>query len=104
MSSTQISLQNVGKRYNHEWIFRGINHTFEQDKHTVILGANGSGKSTLLQIILGSTVASEGDLEYTIQGSKKSVDNALGSFSMATPYIELIEEYTLTELLEFHQK
>ena len=32
-------------------------------------------------------------MEYTIQGSKKSVDNALGSFSMATPYIELIEEY-----------
>lgn len=104
MSSTQISLQNVGKRYNHEWIFRGINHTFEQDKHTVILGANGSGKSTLLQVILGSTVASEGDLKYTTKGSEISVEETRGRFSLATPYLELIEEYTLTELLEFHQK
>ena len=104
MSSTQISLQNVGKRFNHEWIFRGINHTFEQDKHTVILGANGSGKSTLLQVILGSTIASEGDLTCTVNDIQKSIDESLGSFSMATPYIELIEEYTLTELLEFHKK
>ena len=104
MSPTQISLQNVGKRFNHEWIFRGVGHTFEQDKHTVILGANGSGKSTLLQVILGSTVASEGDLIYSVKGVRKTVEETRGCFSLATPYLELIEEYDLTELLEFHQK
>lgn len=104
MSSTQISLQNVGKRYNHEWIFRGIEHTFKQDEHTVILGANGSGKSTLLQVILGSTVASEGELNYTVNGKPNTVEDAVGLFSLATPYLELIEEYTLTEMLDFHQK
>ncbi len=104
MSSTQISLHNVGKRFNHEWIFRGIDHTFKQDQHTVILGANGSGKSTLLQVILGSSVASEGELKYAINGIEKTVEETLGSFSLATPYLELIEEFTLAEMLEFHQK
>jgi len=104
MSATQISLQNVGKRFNHEWIFRGIDHTFSQDQHTVILGANGSGKSTLLQVILGSSVASEGELKYTMNGQEEPVEQTLGSFSLATPYLELIEEFTLTEMLEFHQK
>lgn len=104
MFSTQISLQNVGKRYNHEWIFRGISHTFKQNEHTVIRGANGSGKSTLLQVILGSTVASEGELSYSANGKEMKVEESLGLFSLATPYLELIEEFTLIEMLEFHQK
>ena len=104
MSSTQISLRNVGKRFNHEWIFRGIDHTFKEGEHTVILGSNGSGKSTLLQVVLGSTVVSEGELEYTVNGKTYAVEDTLGQFSVATPYLELIEEFTLTEMLEFHQK
>ncbi|MCF8277526.1 MAG: ATP-binding cassette domain-containing protein [Flavobacteriales bacterium] len=104
MSSLQISLQNVGKRYNHEWIFRGVNHTFKQNEHTVILGPNGSGKSTLLQVILGSTVASEGELLFTVDGKGFKVEESLGLFSLATPYLELVEEFTLIEMLEFHQK
>ncbi|MCF8461236.1 MAG: ATP-binding cassette domain-containing protein [Flavobacteriales bacterium] len=104
MSSAQISLQNVGKRYNHEWIFRGISHTFKQNEHTVIRGANGSGKSTLLQVILGSTIASEGELSYSTNGKEVKVEESLGLFSLATPYLELVEEFTLIEMLEFHQK
>jgi len=104
MSLAKISLQNVGKRYNHEWIFKGISHTFIQNEHTVIRGANGSGKSTLLQVILGSTVASEGELSYSANGTVYKVEESLGLFSLATPYLELVEEFALIEMLEFHQK
>lgn len=104
MSSNQISLQNVGKRYNQEWIFRGVSHTFKSDEHTVILGANGSGKSTLLQTILGLNSASEGDVIYTVSGEEKTPDENLGLFSIAAPYLELIEEFTLKEVLDFHRK
>ncbi|MCF8464222.1 MAG: ATP-binding cassette domain-containing protein [Flavobacteriales bacterium] len=104
MSSNQISLRNVGKRYNHEWIFRGVTHTFKQNQHTVIRGANGSGKSTLLQVILGSTFASEGELSYSTKGNELKIEESLGLFSLATPYLELVEEFTLIEMLEFHQK
>ncbi len=104
MSTLQISLQNVGKRYNHEWIFKGVNHTFNKNEHTVILGPNGSGKSTLLQTILGSTVASEGEIIYSVDGKEFKAEESLGLFSIAAPYLELIEEFTLTEALTFHQK
>lgn len=104
MSSNQISLQNVGKRYNQEWIFRGISHVFQPNEHTVILGANGSGKSTLLQTILGLNTASEGEVAYTVLGVEKTPNDNLGLFSIAAPYLELIEEFTLEEALDFHQK
>ena len=103
-STLQINLQNVGKRYNHEWIFRGLDHTFVQNEHTVIQGSNGSGKSTLLQTILGSIVASEGKLSYNVNGREFGVEETLGLFSIAAPYLELIEEFSLVEALEFHRK
>jgi ABC-type multidrug transport system ATPase subunit len=104
MYSAQISLQDVGKKYNYEWVFRGVNHTFQQNEHTVIRGGNGSGKSTLLQVVLGSTVASEGELTYSAEGKEVKVEESIGLFSLATPYLELVEEYTLIEMLDFHQK
>jgi ABC-type multidrug transport system ATPase subunit len=104
MYSAQISLQDVGKKYNYEWVFRGVNHTFQQNEHTVIRGGNGSGKSTLLQVVLGSTVASEGELIYSADGKEVKVEESIGLFSLATPYLELVEEYTLIEMLDFHQK
>ena len=104
MPLSHISLQNVGKRYNHEWIFREVNHVFKQDEHTVVLGANGSGKSTLLQVILQSTIHSEGEISCVVDGDEIEADQCFRHFSVAAPYLELIEEFTLTEMLGFHQK
>jgi ABC-type molybdenum transport system ATPase subunit/photorepair protein PhrA len=47
-----IVLDNVGKRYNREWIFRRFSYTFSEGKNYAITGSNGSGKSTLLQVYL----------------------------------------------------
>jgi ABC-2 type transport system ATP-binding protein len=59
----QISLKNVGKRFNREWIFRHCNYQFHQGKSYAITGSNGSGKSTLLQVIAGALTHSEGSIE-----------------------------------------
>ena len=60
----KINLNNLGKRYNSEWIFRNLSFQFDTNKHYAITGPNGSGKSTLLQIIGGSTIHNEGDIFY----------------------------------------
>lgn len=99
---TEIVLDNVGRRFNSNWIFRHLSHSFHPDEHTVILGPNGSGKSTLLQVILGSLSASEGTVNYSIDERSLSIDDTLGLFSIATPYLELTEEFTLREMLAFH--
>jgi ABC-2 type transport system ATP-binding protein len=59
-----ITLQNTGKRFNREWIFRKFNYEFLQGRSYAITGANGSGKSTLLQVIAGAVMQSEGSVEY----------------------------------------
>ena len=97
-----IILENTGKRYNQEWIFRGVNDEFKSGEHVVLLGANGSGKSTLLQTILGSIGPSEGNVIYKHEGKEIDIDDIFRYFSFASPYLELPEEFTLTETLQFH--
>jgi ABC-type multidrug transport system ATPase subunit len=62
-----ITLQNIGRRFNRDWIFRGLDHTFTIGESYAILGPNGSGKSTLLQVLNGSLTPSEGIITYTYE-------------------------------------
>ncbi len=100
----QITLIDVGKQYNSDWIFSGLSCQFSPSEHTVILGANGSGKSTLLQIILSCITPTLGAISYTKDGLKISVQNAFRLMSISAPYIELIEEFTLEEMINFHRR
>lgn len=100
-----ITLTNVGKRYNYEWIFRKVNYEFTSDNNYVILGANGSGKSTLLQVITGNLMQSEGEITYQMQDSSPIENEAIFKhLSFAAPYLELFEEFTLAESIEFQAK
>jgi ABC-2 type transport system ATP-binding protein len=127
----KISLINAGKRFNRDWIFRSIHQEFISGTAYAITGPNGSGKSTLLQVIGGAMMMSEGNVQYSIgtgqpdpgsAGSKRQpvtgnqtteadghtkeihIDQAYRYISIAAPYLELIEEMTLLEFLQFHQQ
>ncbi len=102
-----ISLTNTGKRYNREWIFRHCSYTFLPGKKYAITGPNGSGKSTLLQVIAGATLHNEGSVQYQAAGTgqlAKDDTQHYKNISIAAPYLELIEEMTAKEMLEFHSK
>lgn len=99
-----ISLNNIGKRYNFEWIFRKVNYDFTSENNYVILGSNGSGKSTLLQVIAGNLTHSEGDSKFQISNSEISEDDRFKYLSFCSPYLDLFEEFTLTESIEFQEK
>lgn len=97
-----ISLDNAGKRYNKQWIFRKLQATIESGTGFAILGANGSGKSTLLKTISGWIVPSEGRVEYrTPENIVLPAEQIPGYISIAAPYLELIEEFTFRELVAF---
>ena len=100
----RISLQKIGKRFNRDWIFRGVDLVFESGNRYALTGSNGSGKSTLLQLIGGMIQNSEGSIEYS-DGSGVSIPQELvhQEVSMAAPYLELVEEMTAMEFLDFHQ-
>ena len=119
-----ISLSDAGKRYNRDWIFRYLTYTFIAGNSYAIVGPNGSGKSTLLQAIGGAIALSEG--KVVVSGGKRagSTELLVGSsestivsrqsgvvsteifyqhMAIAAPYLEVIEEMTITEFLQFHQ-
>ncbi|MBV9963928.1 MAG: ATP-binding cassette domain-containing protein [Parafilimonas sp.] len=98
----QITLINAGKRFSREWIFRGLNYTFSQEKKYAITGNNGSGKSTLLQVLSSSLLLTEGDCEWQLNNTKTAPEKVHSFISIAAPYFELIEEMTAKEFLRFH--
>lgn len=100
----QITLNNVGKRFNREWIFRHVDYTFSGGKKYAITGSNGSGKSTLLQVIAGSLSHNEGKVHFTVQQQAIEDEQHFQHISIAAPYVELIEEMTAGEFLSFHKQ
>lgn len=97
-----LVLNNVGKRYRYDWIFRGIDFHFKAGGKYAILGPNGSGKSTLMKVLSGHLSPSKGKLSFQKNGSKLLVDRVYRSISYAAPYIDVIEEMTLEEAINFH--
>ncbi len=101
----QLILNDIGKRFRYEWVFRHLNYTFESGQSYAILGANGAGKSTLLQIIAGSMQPSEGRVTLQDKDGKSIADELqYAQLSWAAPYIDLIDEFTLTEAIEFQRR
>jgi ABC-type multidrug transport system ATPase subunit len=98
-----ISLNNVGRRFNKEWIFRNLSAEFTSGNSYAILGPNGSGKSTLLSVLTGSLSPSEGEISFS-DTKEISVENIYKYISLAAPYLELVETFTLRESIDFHFK
>ena len=96
----QITLDNIGIHFNNRWVFRGVTDKFSSNDKVVFLGDNGSGKSTLLKVCSGFLSPEEGEISFTIQDKK--IENIADYVSLSAPYIELIEEMTLQEFLQFH--
>lgn len=100
----KIILDNIGRRFNRDWIFRKVNYHFNQGESYAILGPNGSGKSTLLQVLNGSLSPSAGKISFFSANQLQEIDTVYKQVSFAAPYLELIEEFTLKEMIDFHFK
>ncbi|MFZ4542941.1 MAG: ABC transporter ATP-binding protein [Saprospiraceae bacterium] len=102
----EIQLCDVGKRFRYEWIIKKFSYTFNHQQHYALLGPNGSGKSTLMKILSGHLSPSAGKIKFLLKNPSKDIplDSVYRQISFASPYIELVEEFTLTEMLDFHQR
>lgn len=98
----KVSLTDAGKRFNRDWIFRHVNYTFEEGTSYAIVGPNGSGKSTLLQLVSGSMQLSEGNCDWSLSNGQLTNEEIYNYVSICAPHLEVVEEMTLSEFLEFH--
>jgi ABC-type multidrug transport system ATPase subunit len=97
-----IETTQLSKRFNREWIFRDLSHSFLPGNTYALTGPNGSGKSTLIQVLCGYTPPTSGEVSYRIGGVEIDSDKIFKHISIAAPYMDLIEEFTLREQIEFH--
>ncbi|HEV7329833.1 MAG TPA: ATP-binding cassette domain-containing protein [Flavisolibacter sp.] len=100
----KINLQAAGKRFNREWIYKGVTLEFSSANAYAITGPNGSGKSTLLQAIGGMLQLSEGAIQYAISNKQLANEEVYKQLSFCAPYLDVIEEMTLQEFLRFHNQ
>jgi ABC-type multidrug transport system ATPase subunit len=102
-SKFEIEAAGLSKRFNREWVFKNLDYTFQSGKTYAITGPNGSGKSTLLQILWGQLPPTSGTVTYD-KASQIQIpaEEIFKHLSIATPYMDLIEELTLDEHIRFH--
>jgi ABC-type multidrug transport system ATPase subunit len=95
-----LSVQALSKSYNRKPIFTELSFV-HNDGILGVAGANGSGKSTLLRCLAYLTRAQKGSFKWIdkeIELPKEEIKKTIG---YAAPYINLYDELTVYENLEF---
>ncbi len=100
----KVILRSISRKFGSQTIFQNINYTFEEGHTYVLLGGNGSGKSTLLKIIYTALSPSSGKLEHYRKSKKLKIEEIPFKISIAAPYLEMIEELTALEFLDYYRK
>ncbi|PHI20030.1 ABC transporter ATP-binding protein [Lewinellaceae bacterium SD302] len=98
----RIELEKLSKRYDREWIIRSFSYVFESGNCYGVNGRNGAGKSTLLRILSGHLTPSRGRITFSADDKVIATEDLYPHLSLVGPYIDLIEELTLTEAIDFH--
>jgi ABC-type multidrug transport system ATPase subunit len=100
-----VSVEQVSKRFGTEYILRDLNFTLQPNRRHVLVGPNGSGKSTLMKMLSGFLSPTKGRIKYfSDQNVQILPDQIYKQISFAAPYLDLIEEFTMLEMLRFHEQ
>lgn len=99
---SSIKCHQAGKRYHRDWIFRQCTVSLQEGISYAVLGPNGSGKSTWLKALSGYLTLTEGVIDWTVGAIKVPAEDIHRHVSMVAPYLELVEELTVAEAIEFH--
>jgi ABC-type multidrug transport system ATPase subunit len=101
MDSINLICKDISKKYNGKVIFKNLNVNLTEKSSLVITGRNGSGKSTLLKVISHLVRLDKGNIDMIINGEKISKDKYFTNIGFFSPYINLYDELTGWENLDF---
>jgi len=97
-----VKLKGAGKRFQRDWIFKKLDLNLENGIKMAITGNNGSGKSTLIKCLSAQMPLTEGEMTFFLDQKMVSPEEIYKHLVISAPYVELPEEFTLKEFLEFH--
>lgn len=98
----QLQVENLGKQFGREWIFKNLSFDWQTPNSFAITGGNGSGKSTLLKILAGTQLPTAGKISFRIGEKLIPEENIFRHISYVAPYLQVPEELTLSEVIDFH--
>ena len=97
-----VEWKNLGKRFGQKWVFRNLEGEIKGGSHVVVRGANGSGKSTLGKLFVAATESTEGEIKWSFNGVEVDIDEIPQRIAWAAPFMEVPDNITINEVLEFH--
>lgn len=96
----QLTVTSLQKQYGRNIVFDGL--SFDSGPGILgVSGHNGSGKSTLLKCLAGILKPTSGTVLWKKEGNNISPADLKKKIGYAAPYINLYEELTVWENLEF---
>lgn len=98
----KVSFKDCGKSFNRQWLFRNVNCAFNVNEKWAFLGSNGSGKTTLTMLIAAQTWPTEGAIQWDYNNQTLQAAQAFSIVSLASPAMELPEEFNLKEIISSH--
>lgn len=99
----KIAFNEVTKRFGQTRILTDFTHEFTAGKSYHIAGPNGSGKSTFLKIVCGFITPDKGTVHFFENEKPIEVEDVAVKTAFCAPYIDLLDELTGREQIEFHR-
>lgn len=96
----RLSVNKLTKIYGNHVVFKDLSFRFETGV-LGISGSNGAGKSTLLQCLAGLLKPTSGSIDWSDSGTFIKHDELKNLLGFAAPYVQLYEELTALENLNF---
>lgn len=101
MKSIELTAENISKTYSGKIIFKNFSINLKSGESVAILGRNGSGKSTLIKLLTGLIASNKGKVNLKINESSVPQNLWYPHIGLISPYLNLYDELTGFENLEF---
>lgn len=104
MNNVEIICEHLSKTFSGKTIFKNLSFKISSAQSLSITGGNGSGKSTLIKIMANLIHSSKGKISVLENNIVIPEDKCFHKIGFVSPYLNLYDELTGFENLDFFYK